>query len=422
VVVTMNVISVAVALPSGEMASGIIASVEGHPLLDLCGIARSLPDLARLLERFHPQVLLISPSLMEDMEPDDLRPVDASNLNASLSFLLSEPGMSWGEEELTRMLRFPLSCCGLIKRESSSGDDLFQRIKEKVAACPAVEKGGIYSREGGSGHGAERGLITVAGSKGGVGTTLFTCSLAAALSSAGRRVLLMEMDSERSQLLYLKPRDEGKTLLDLLPMAEEISWDMVRVSAYRHPAGFYLLPHGRSESGIKTADAAASEKLLRNLLFLFDMVVQDLSGPLSRDLLPMLHHSPLVLLVSLPDTLSATCARGESAFLRKTGLDHERLRLVVNRCGANHALRPDELARAAGIDLLATLPDDERSGLDFAELGELPRDDSPLGKAVAVAVAKLGFNPAPADRVSALQRLLRPRRRHHEDFFSGGTT
>jgi Flp pilus assembly CpaE family ATPase len=221
----------------------------------------------------------------------------------------------------------------------------------------------------------------------------------------------MEMDRERSQLLHLKPRDEGKTVLDLLPMAEEISWDMVRLSVHRHAAGFYLLPHGRHESAGPGADSSLPQSFLRNLLFLFDAVIQDLSGSAYPDFLPMLHHSPKVIFTSLPDTLSAACARHGAALLRKTGLDHDHLRLVVNRCGSHHALRPDELARAAGIALLAALPDDARSGLDFAELGELPRADSPLGKAVAETAARMGFPAAPAARTPSLQRLLRPRRR-----------
>jgi MinD-like ATPase involved in chromosome partitioning or flagellar assembly len=416
----MDAISVAVALPSGEMASGIIASTDHHPLLDLCGVARSVTDLLRLLDRTHPDVLMISPSLLDELEPTGLAPRDATNLNAPLSFLISEPGASWGDEELARMLRFPLTYCGLIACQSCDGNLLFHIIKEKFDISRRGE-GPLFSPLNDGGGGAvETGLITVTGSKGGVGSTLVTCALAATLSRDSRRVLLMEMDRDLSQLLYLKPRDEGKTLLDLLPMAEDISWDLIRVSVHRHEAGFHLLPYGRRFDDGPGSDIEVPGPLLRNLLFLFDTVIQDYPGPLGRDFLPLLQYSPSVLLVSLPDTLTATCARHTAAFLRRTGLDADRMGLIVNRCGANHTLRPDELARAAGIDLLATLPDDPRSGLDFAELGVIPSYDSPLGRAVAVAAARLGFTPAPAGKVSALRRLFpsRSRREHDLDYGS----
>ena len=416
----MDAISVAVALPSGEMASNIIARVESHPLLDLCGVARSVPDLLRLLGRFHPAVLLVSPFLLEDMETAELGAEDIRNLSAPLAFLLPGPEARWGGEELTRALRYPLRYCGIIARDVPASDELFHQIKQKMDIHSRRDDPHACAPAGASGHGRHPGLLTVTGSKGGVGSTLLACALAAALSSTGRRVLLMDLDRDLSQLLYLKPREEGKTLLDLLPLAEEISWELVRVSVCRHAAGFHLLPYGQRPEEGPGPEGAVPEALLRNLLFLFDVVIQDFPGHLRRDFLPLLHHSPTVLLVSLPDTLTANCARRSAAFLRRMGMDHARLWLVLNRCGPHHTLRPDELARAVGIKLLASLPEDPRSGLDFAELGELPRADSPLGRAVAEMAGSLGFPTVQARPANALQRLAKLRRLRERDPFPGG--
>jgi Flp pilus assembly CpaE family ATPase len=149
--------------------------------------------------------------------------------------------------------------------------------------------------------------------------------------------------------------------------------------------------------------------LLRNLLFLFDLVIQDSPACRLSGLPVLLHHDPEVMLVTLPDTLTATCARGIAASLRETGVEHDRLRLLVNRCGSHHTLSPDELARAAGIGLLAALPDDARSGLDFAELGELPGMDSPLGKAVADMAAAITGERVVASTTRRRLRRLRDR-------------
>jgi MinD-like ATPase involved in chromosome partitioning or flagellar assembly len=262
-----------------------------------------------------------------------------------------------------------------------------------------------------SGRGEKNALYTVMGTKGGVGTTLLTCALAAAMSSSERRVLLMEMDRSLSQLLYLKPRGDGKSLLDLYPMAEEISWDLIKASVHRHMAGFHLLPYGHGNDDGVADGKPVPEPLMRNLLFLFDVIIQDLPCSSRRDFIPLLHYCPTVLLVSLPDTLSATCARSTAAYVSRTGLCQDHLRLVVNRCGPHHALEPVELARAVGIELLAAFPDDPRSGLDFAELGELPRNDSPLGKAAAAMAAALGFGDAPTVKAPTLQLFKRLRGR-----------
>ncbi len=405
----MGPLSVAVGFTSGELASEVIASIDNHPFLDLCGVARSIPDLLRLLERFHPSALVMSHLLLEELDVSELEGAQARALSVPVSFLISYPGMRWDEVELAGMLRLPFRFAGLIPADESRGVDLFREIKDKLEIYNREHALSVSAPGREERHGDANGLYTVMGTKGGVGTTLLACSLAAAMSSAGRRVLLMEMDSMLSQLLYLKPRGEGKSLLDLLPLAEEISWDLIRVSVHRHASGFHLLPYGERNESSAARETPIPEPLLRNLLFLFDVIVQDLPYSSRGDFLPLLYYCPKVLLVSLPDSLSATCARTTAAYLHRTGLDHGHLHLVVNRCGPYHALNPDELARAVGMELLAALPDDPRSGLDFAELGELPQQDSPLGKAAAVMAAALGFGDMPPAKATALQFFKRLR-------------
>lgn len=407
----MEIISVAVAFNSGEMASEIIASIDDHPFLDLCGIARSVPDLVRLLERFLPQALVMSLALLEELDPSSLERKEALALSLPLTFLIPSPDMRWEEAELARILHLPLRFGGLLAGDLADGVNLFQEIKDKVELHKGVKSRPSRELKPSCRWEEGTGLYTVMGTKGGVGTTLLACSLAAAVSSSGRRVLLMEMDRSLSPLLHLKPHGEGKALLDLFPLAEEISWDLIRASVHHHAAGFYLLPHGHGGGDGAAHAKGVPEPLMRNLLFLFDVVIQDLPASSRGDFLPMLHYCPTVLPVTLPDTLSATCARSIAAYLHKTGLDHDHLRLVVNRCGPHHALEPAELARAVGIDLLVTLPDDPRSGLDFAELGELPRSDSALGKAAMGMAAALGFGDVPAVKAPSLQLFRRMRGR-----------
>jgi MinD-like ATPase involved in chromosome partitioning or flagellar assembly len=412
--VMMEAITLALALPSGELASKMTGLIEGHPLLELCGIARSIPDLMRMLGRFHPMAQLISPALVEELGAFDLRPEEARLLSSPLSFLLAGPDLNWDEKELDRVLRQPLRYCGLIDGEAAGAEDLFSRIRYKIELYSRERKAGAPrpDREGRSIH--NHGFLALAGAKGGVGTTLISCCLAAALSSSGRRVLLADLDCDLSQLAHLMPEDGGKTMMELLPMAEEVSWDLVQVSVHRHAAGFHLLPYGESKEGSTSPREGIPETFLRNLLFLFDTVIVDSPRPLSRAFLMLLRRSPMVLLVSKPDTLSAQCAKRTASCLRRTGLDHHHLRLIVNGCGSHHVLRPDELSSAAGVELLASLPRDERSGMDFSELGEMPGDNSPLAKSVAQMASSLGYDIAPPGKPPAgtwLNSLLR--RREH---------
>jgi MinD-like ATPase involved in chromosome partitioning or flagellar assembly len=414
----METVSVAIAVQSGEAVSHLIDMVENHPLLEFCGAARSLPDLLRLLDRFKPMVLLISTSMMEDLEKTAHAGAERA-LSAPISFLLPCPDISWGEKDLARALRLPLHYCGFIDREGLSAESLYRQIIGKVDLfSPHISSRNAPTRGNGHDH-PSTGIIIIAGTKGGVGGTLVSCSFAATLARAGRRVLLMDMDSDLSQLLHLKPKGEGKTALDLYPMAEEISWDLVRISIHRHKAGFYILPYGLRTDDRGVEPGSVPEAFLRNLSFLFDVLVVDMPRPLGKNCFSLLHHSPILLLVTLPDTLSANCARFTAMALRRCGLDLRRFYLVINRHGSNHVLRPQELARAVGVELLACLPDDLRSGMDFAELGTVPPADSPLGRLTAEMAASLGFKVGPLPKPVGLRRLVQLRRQTFPYSLSG---
>lgn len=375
----MENISVAMALSSGEMASSLIDMVERHPLLDLCGVARSPGDLARLIGRFRPSVLLISPQMLEELEgcePGSGSP-GVRDACLTLTLLLITGGVRWEEPDLVRAFRHPFLFCGTLNADAHDPDGLYATLREKVLLFRDAVPGRRPDPEGDDPAGG--GCISMVGCKGGAGCTLLSCALSSALSRTGARTLLLDLDRERSQLLHLKPAGEGKTLLDLLPMAEEMSWDLARVSVYRHPDGFHLLPFGRRDGAGVAAEPP--EALMRNLAFIFDLVVLDLPGNLMRDLRTPLLTSREVLLVCLPDTLSARCARDAASLLRRMGVDAGRMHLLINRFGPRSSLHPHELAHAVGIEETVIFPEDAASGLDFAELAYLPRDDSPLGKA-----------------------------------------
>lgn len=383
-------ISLAVGLQSGEIATCLLGRLENHPFLDLCGVARSVPDLLRLLERFRPAVLLISHALLEEMGRDELEPSSSLSLSRPLTFLLSGPGITWSDEDLKRVLALPLRFCGSVDMEPPEGEDLYAKLKPKVEL---QYKGAGVGQAAGIARGTSTASadIAVTGAKGGVGSTLISCMLASSLASSGRRILLMDMDRELSQTSHLRSPERGKTASELMPLAQEISWDLVRISVQRHPSGFHLLPHGCNGGLSSRPGREIPEEFLRNLSFVFDSVVFDFPRPLNRFFLPLLRRSPVILLISTADILSARCARKVAEGLLGTGLDKRRLKLVVNRCGSHPALGPEELSSAVGAELLACLPEDRGSGADFAELGELPGYDSPLGTAVRSMAASLGF-------------------------------
>lgn len=383
-------LTAAAAISAGEVFPELLATLDGHPSLEICGVARSTPDLFRLLSRFGPTLLIASTCFFDEIDLEGV-PADRSRLLSSpLTFVFPGDGLESHHEMVARITRLPIRMGGIIEPESMSADDLINFIKSKVDIYSIDNAASSLSQ---SRKSSRDGFIVFSGCKGGVGNTLISCSFAAVSALGEKRVVLVEMGGARSQLINLNSTLDGKTLTELAPMAEELSWDLIRVSLYRHPTGFHLLPSSRRGTPAQAPNSRTYGSLLRNLLFLFDLVILDLQNPWGGELSLLLPFSPLVNIVTLPDMLSTACARDAAESMRRGGMDASRMRLLVNRYGGNHVLSLEEMTRATGMEVAAAFPDDARSGLDFCEMGEIPRPMSPLGKATASLAAGLGFIP-----------------------------
>ncbi len=394
-------ITTAVALSAGEDFPDIISSMEAHPSMDICGVARSVPDLLRLLSRFKPPLLIASPYLLEEMVHEGIPEGSSPLLSSPVTLMLLSEGEGADGVELVRIMHLPLRVGGALERETREIDGVYQYIKAKVD----VYNNAVFSspRQRTS-RVSQTDFLIFTGCKGGVGNTFISCSFAAA-AAMDKRVLLMEMGGFRSQLSNIKPSLDGKTFAELAPLAEDISWDLLRISLYKHPSGFYLLPSGRGYDKDASNMTRSIMPLLRNLLFLFDLVVVDLQSPWGGELSLTVPLLPQVMLVTLPDVLSAACARDAAEFMRRIGMEASRMRLLVNRNGGNHTLGIEELGRATGLQIAAVFPDDMRSGLDFRELGELPRPESEVGRAAVSLACTLGLAPPASSGAGIHARL-----------------
>lgn len=120
-------------------------------------------------------------------------------------------------------------------------------------------------------------IIAVINQKGGVGKTTTAVNLAAALAERGRRVLLVDLDSQANASALLGVREVARSVFDALVDAEKVSLrDVIRVSSGRRPDGeeahlgtaIALAPGHRALAGLESAlrDEPGHEMLLKEAL------------------------------------------------------------------------------------------------------------------------------------------------------------
>ena len=92
----------------------------------------------------------------------------------------------------------------------------------------------------------------------------------------------------------------------------------------------------------------------------FPYVVADLDNHLSGEQTVTACQSNRLVLVLRMDFTSARNARRLIDFLVSEGLEHERLRVVVNRAGEHREFKRQDVERMLGLDVHQLLPEDPR--------------------------------------------------------------
>jgi flagellar biosynthesis protein FlhG len=214
-------------------------------------------------------------------------------------------------------------------------------------------------------------IVLVVGGRAGVGTTTVAANLAAALSRAGRRVLVVEAVEERSALAAaMGVRKTGEySLADVTAGECEIADAMVD-----GPAGVSIIAQGRQSTRNKSASrrdaATVGERLLGGLASLardVDTVVVDAGCVGNASARRLWLRSSMVVLVTTaegPAILDAYAKLKQSA-VDASGPD---VRLLVNQCENEHASAAAQERFASACERFL--------GRSVPALPALPRDAS----------------------------------------------
>jgi pilus assembly protein CpaE len=176
-------------------------------------------------------------------------------------------------------------------------------------------------------------LITVIGSKGGVGTTTVAVNLAASLRQANpdRSVVLVDLNPQFGDAALFLDMESAHTMGDIAKNIARLDETFLMSILSKHASGLYLLPSVEAvdEIGLLTPDAV--EKTLNLLQTMFDFVIIDSGDSLADTTLATLNMSPTVFLVC---TLTLPVLRNTKRLLNILSHLHcptEHISIVVNR-------------------------------------------------------------------------------------------
>jgi pilus assembly protein CpaE len=276
----------------------------------------------------------------------------------------SEPALAFIREATRLLPERPLvvlcgaSPNGFVRHVFEAGADDLVLLDDRFGVDPAavaeplrfaLEKA-VARRSGATaGAGTALGsLICVLGPKGGIGKTLASANLGAALAADGHKVVVVDLDLQFGDVglsLGLEPK---RTIYDLAKSGGSLDSDKVEAYLTPHSSGARVLmaPMRPDQAGAVTTD------FLRELYPLLraanDYVVVDTPPGFAPEVITSIDSSTHVCLVGMLDSLSLKNTKLGLETLELMGYERDRVLVVLNRADTSVGVTQDDVAAVIG--------------------------------------------------------------------------
>jgi pilus assembly protein CpaE len=246
-------------------------------------------------------------------------------------------------------------------------------------------------------------IISVLGSRGGVGCTSIAVNLAATLAAdPNNSVALIDLDLALgdADIAIELPNSESISLSDLARNIERLDMNYLRRALIKHDSGISILRHPLELTDIGVIHEGHIERILNLLKISYSHLILDLSKALLPTDLMGLRMSDLILLVTQLELSSLRNVVRMVHSLGQEGSIGERLRILVNRTGSESTENSIGLKKAEeviGKPVFWQLPNDAKPMLGsraegiplikFAPKSKIQQSFSGLAQAITGKVA-----------------------------------
>jgi Flp pilus assembly CpaE family ATPase len=244
-------------------------------------------------------------------------------------------------------------------------------------------------------------IIAVHGPRGGAGATFIATHLSAALARQGHRTVIADLDpfyGDLSAALGVPPEPAPRTIVDLVPVADELSERQLDDTLWPHPEGFGALL-APVEAAFDSVGALTYSAALSVLQASADVVVLHLPRGFDRLARLGMETADRILVVVSLDVLSFRCARRSLEALDAMGLGG-RCDIVVNRATRAEIL-PADVEQVFGRKAAAVVRSDRSVGRAQDRGALLPARSVTLRPLARLARSLMPAAGAGSDRVGA---------------------
>ena len=215
-------------------------------------------------------------------------------------------------------------------------------------------------------------IYSIFGPKGGSGATGVATNLAIVLHRlTGKKTLLVDLDLELGEVALLLGVQPKFNFVDMVQNFHRMDAELLASYIEQHSSGVHLLS---APFHPERAELVTGEEIRRILHFLrqhYDYVVIDTPKSFSPATLAAFDQSDLVFLVTNVDLPSLrNIQRGLPMLKRVLPAGENQIRLVVNRYTASNDIALDDVERALGLKVFATIANDYEAVMQSMNAGK----------------------------------------------------
>lgn len=235
-------------------------------------------------------------------------------------------------------------------------------------------------------------VIAVYNPIGGMGATTVAVNLAAALSSEGTKVALVDLNLEAGDINTFLNVNPAYTLSSVTSNVGRLDANFLMSVMTRHASGPYLLTEPAEVEEAVSITPDQVHRILQYLRGIFDYVVVDCVGQLGGCNMSIFGSAHLILFTT---TLSLPGLKNTRRYLNALaakGLGSDRVKLVINRYLSKSDIQIRDAEKVLGQPVFQTIPNEYHDVVSSINKGMpavqlLPR--SPVSKAILELAARV---------------------------------
>lgn len=203
-------------------------------------------------------------------------------------------------------------------------------------------------------------LILVYSPKGGAGRSFLAANLGVLLAqmNPGMKTILFDLDLQFGDQKVLLDLESPHSVLDLLPVIDELTRDAVDGALASHPSGLRVLQAPPELQQADLIDAESIRKILVALRAYYDTIIIDTPAALTDINLTAFEFADLVLQICTPDVLAIRRTRASLELYDGLGIPRDMVRLVLNRTSKKSEIKSDEFGMLFEHEIIGEIPAD----------------------------------------------------------------